>query len=51
VPRNLKVQRALGKGLDENALAAVQQWRFQPATKDGNPVAVFLTAEVSFRLR
>jgi Gram-negative bacterial TonB protein C-terminal len=28
----------------------VRQWRFQPATKDGQPVPVEITAEVSFHL-
>src|SRR6185312_14214386 len=50
VPKSIKVIRPLGMGLDENAVAAVQQWRFEPGTKDGVPVPVGLTAEVSYRL-
>jgi protein TonB len=49
-PRNLRVQRSLGMGLDEKALEAVSQWRFQPATLNGHPVAVEINVEVSFRL-
>lgn len=49
-PRNLRVQRSLGMGLDEKALEAVSQWRFQPATLNGQPVAVQINVEVSFRL-
>jgi|HubBroStandDraft_4_1064222.scaffolds.fasta_scaffold04602_7 TonB family protein len=49
-PTMIKVTRSLGSGLDEKAVEAVQQWRFDPATKDGKPVAVHLAAEVSFRL-
>jgi protein TonB len=49
-PRDLRVQRSLGMGLDEKALAAVSQWRFQPATLNGQPVAVQINVEVSFRL-
>lgn len=49
-PHNIKVARSLGMGLDENAIEAVQKWRFQPATKDGQPVAVQINVEVSFRL-
>jgi TonB family protein len=40
----------IGDGLDEKAMEAVQQWRFDPALKDGKPVAVRLHAEVTFRL-
>jgi TonB family protein len=49
-PHSLQVQRSAGMGLDEKALAAVNQWRFQPATLDGRPVAVRISVEVSFRL-
>jgi protein TonB len=38
-PRNIRVQRSLGMGLDEKAIEAVSQWRFQPATLNGQPVA------------
>jgi protein TonB len=48
--RNIRVQRSLGMGLDEKALDAVSQWRFQPATLNGQPVAVQINVEVSFRL-
>ncbi len=34
-----KVIRALGHGLDEKVLAALQNWRFQPATRDGIAIA------------
>jgi periplasmic protein TonB len=46
----LKVVRALGLGLDEKAIEAVQKWRFKPGVKDGRPVAVAATVEVNFRL-
>jgi periplasmic protein TonB len=49
-PRNIRVQRSLGMGLDEKALDAVSRWRFQPATLNGQPVAVQINVEVSFRL-
>jgi protein TonB len=50
MPRNFKVVRPLGLGLDEKAIEAVQKWRFRPAMKDGRAVAVRATVEVSFRL-
>jgi len=49
-PRNVKVQRSLGLGLDQKAVEAVAQWRFKPGLKDGKPVPVFATIEVNFRL-
>jgi protein TonB len=49
-PHNVRVERSLGMGLDEKALAAVSTWRFQPATLNGKPVAVEINVEVSFRL-
>lgn len=38
-------------GLDENAQSAVEQWRFCPGTRDGQPVAVSLTVQVNFTIR
>jgi TonB family protein len=49
-PQNIKVQRSLGMGLDEEAVKAVRQWRFQPSMKDGQPVAVMINVEINFRL-
>lgn len=49
-PRNLKVIRPLGLGLDQKAIEAVEKWRFKPGLKDGKPVAVAATIEVNFRL-
>jgi TonB family protein len=49
-PRDIKVVRGLGLGLDAQALAAVQKWRFQPALKDGKPVDVEISVEVEFHL-
>jgi periplasmic protein TonB len=48
--RDLKVTKSLDKDLDKQALAAVSTWRFEPATKDGKPVAVHLRTDVTFRL-
>jgi protein TonB len=48
--RNITVARALGLGLDQKAMEAVAQWLFKPGMKDGKPVAVYATIEVTFHL-
>jgi len=48
--RDVKIIKGLDKGLDKQALTAVRTWRFEPGSKDGKPVAVELSAEVTFRL-
>ena len=47
---NPQVLRELGLGLDEKALDAISQWRFEPATRGGQPVNVAATIEINFRL-
>jgi protein TonB len=42
--------RPEGRGFAEAAAAAVGQWRFQPATKDGVPVAASFTLRLPFAL-
>jgi TonB family protein len=48
--RRAVVVRALGLGLDENAIVTVLGWKFKPATKDGKPVPVKVNVEVSYNL-
>jgi len=49
-PRNIRVASSLGMGLDEKAIEAVKQWRFDPSHKDGHPVPVEIAVEVEFHL-
>lgn len=49
-PEYLRVVRSLPDGLDEAALAAVSQYRFFPATRNGTPVATQLKVLVNFHL-
>ena len=49
-PRDVRVARSLGMGLDQKAIEAVRLWKFQPAMKDGTPVAVQINVEVNFHL-
>jgi TonB family protein len=50
LPGNLHIACSSAPDLNENAIAAVKQWKFAPATKDGTPVPVEILVEVSFRL-
>jgi TonB family protein len=47
-PRNIRVVRTLGLGLDEKAIEAVKNWRFAPAMMDGKTVAVQINFDVNF---
>ena len=49
-PRDIRVVRGLGFGLDAKAIDAVKQWRFQPALKDGTPVDVQISVNIDFHL-
>jgi len=48
-----RVVRSLDRnfGLDEEALKAARQWRFQPGMRFGEPVAVLVTIALEFILR
>jgi TonB family protein len=50
VPVDPRVEKSLGYGLDEKALEAALQYQFRPAMRDGQPVAVRIMIEESFRL-
>jgi TonB family protein len=49
MPQNVHVVRSAGKDFDASAMKAVQQYRFNPATRAGNPVSVKINIEVNFR--
>jgi TonB family protein len=49
-PQDIRVVRSVGKGLDEKAFEAVRKWRFEPAKLKGQPVAVQINTEVTFKL-
>lgn len=49
-PRDIRVSRTLGLGLDEKAIEAVKTWKFEPAMKDGKPVSVEISVQVDFHL-
>jgi len=50
---DVRVARSLDPtfGLDQQAIAAVKQWKFAPGTRLGEPVAVQIRVELTFTLR
>jgi hypothetical protein len=46
----IAIGRPIGFGLDENAVASIRKANFQPAIKDGKPVAVLLDLMVEFHI-
>jgi TonB family protein len=49
-PGEIAVARPIGFGLDESAVDAIRAARFEPALKEGKPVAVLLDLVVQFRI-
>jgi TonB family protein len=50
LPSNIRIVSPIGCGLDAKAVHAVENWKFNPAEKDGEPVAVDIAVEVDFHL-
>jgi len=48
---DVRVLRGLDAGLDQRAIAAVREWRFAPARRQGVPVDVVVEVSVEFMLR
>ena len=46
--RDIELEEPIGLGLDENAVNAVQQWKFQPGMRNGEPVDICTAVEVTF---
>lgn len=47
---DVRVLKPLPLGLDQAAVDAVRQWRFEPATKEGKPVEVAFNITINFKL-
>jgi TonB family protein len=47
----IRVVRSLDPGLDIEAVAAVEKWRFEPGRLAGRPVSVLVTIMVDFWIR
>jgi TonB family protein len=50
IAREMKVIRSLDSGLDRKAMECVSQWRFRPASRNGEAITAFATVEVNFKL-
>ena len=50
---DVRIDRSLDAeyGLDRKAMEAAYKWKFKPATKDGKPVAIRVTVEMTFTLK
>ncbi len=48
--QDVKILRSIEQ-LDDAAIAAVRQWRYEPLTVDGKPASFVITINVSFHLR
>ena len=48
---DVRVLQGLGYGLDERAVAAVKQWKFNAGTRKGTPVDVMVEVAMEFKLR
>ena len=51
VDDNVRVTKSLDPELDQAAIDATRQWKFNPGTKDGQPVAVEVNIEMTFTLK
>ena len=50
-PARIRITHSLDRGLDEQAVIAVRQWRFRPSLRLGQPVASRVIVEIGFTLR
>lgn len=48
LPKNPRVVKGIEKDIDDSAIDAVSQWRFDPGKKDDKPVAVRVLLELEF---
>ena len=50
-PTEIAVVQKLDPELDDAALAALKQWEFKPGEKEGKPVAVRVSVEMTFTVK
>jgi len=47
---SIQLVRGIDEKLDANAMSAFSQWKFEPATKEGQPVALEAIVHIPFRI-
>lgn len=48
IPLDIRVERGVRPDINDASIEAARHWRFQPATKDGQPVRTFTTIRFPF---
>jgi periplasmic protein TonB len=49
--RDVEIVSGLEEEMDANAVTALKQWKFKPGQREGKPVAVRITVDMTFTLR
>jgi TonB family protein len=47
----VEILRSLDSDLDQQAIVALEQWEFKPGIREGKPVAVRISVELTFTLK
>jgi TonB family protein len=50
LPQNIQVKKSLYPSLDQSAVEAARKMRFEPAIKNGQPVSMWISVEMEFRV-
>jgi TonB family protein len=48
-PGRIEVAKGASKELNKKAVDAIKKWKFEPAKKNGEPVAVKISVEINFK--
>jgi len=48
IPLDIRIDQGVRTDINIAAMEAVKHWRFEPATKDGQPVRTFTTVRIPF---
>jgi periplasmic protein TonB len=51
IGEDVEVLTSLDADLDQQAVDALKQWEFKPGTRDGKPVAVRISCQLTFTLK